>query len=321
MKFLTFDELRIRLQELYASDDYAAALDLATQEFENFPEQAHFLNFWRISMASRLGNAEQAIQLLHNVVQSGYWYGQTLLRKSPSLRLLQGIPEFEQLTEINQRLQDLERERLFPLLTLRQQGQCKAGGPPCPLLLGLHANGSTAAASVDFWRSAASAGWLVAVPQSSQAMWKGAYVWNDRQLAVQEIQKDYQSIVEQYSTNPGQTLVAGHNEGGELAAWLSLTGSIPTIGFIAIAPRGTWLNSPENWASVLQSEPAFGQRGYVIVGAEDDPAVQENASAFVDELNKTGITCDLELVPHAGEDFDPAFAESLLRGIDFVLQR
>ena len=320
MEILTFEELQATIQELYRDEEYAGALELATREFERYPEQAHLLYYWRIAMTARLGFINQAIHLLQEVLETGFWYGEVLLRKSPSLQPLQGLPEFEHLLEINRQLQEVDQARSFPLIVLRSEGRCQAGEPPCPLMLALHANGSMAHASVDFWRPAASAGWLVAVPQSSQPMWKDAYVWDDRQVAEEEIKKHYTGLIEKYSIDPQQTTLAGHSMGGEMAIWLSLTGAVPARGFIAIAPGGPLMDEPDSWGQLIRENRNLGLKGYVIVGEEDDAVGQEEIAILVDMLNEAAIPCELERVPYAGHDFAPEFESSLLRALEFIMQ-
>ena len=61
-------------------------------------------------------------------------------------------------------------------------------------------------------------------------------------------------------------------------------------------------------------------RGYVILGEEDESVSQEHIELLVEQLNRNGIFCDLEMVPHAGHDFAPEFESSLLRGLEFITQ-
>ena len=195
----TFDELQAQFEELYRDGEYITALDLATENFDLFPEHHHLLYYWRIVMSARIGEFDQALFLLQEALEGGIWYGDVLLRKSPSLKDLQGHPEFERLVELNQDLRQQDSQQSFPLFTLRPEGRCQAGDEPCPLLLALHANAGNTQGSLGFWRPAASAGWLVAAPQSTQAIWRGAYVWDDRPTSESEIRKHYASLLENYA--------------------------------------------------------------------------------------------------------------------------
>ncbi len=319
--FATFEELQDRLQDLYQQGLYAEALELATLYNDRFPDDRSLLNYWRTTMAARAGNLTLAISLLREILETGFWYAEVLLRKSPSFQPLQGRPEFEELVALNRQLQTKEQQQLFPLLTLRAQGQCQSIHSPCPLMIALHSNTSTAQATVNFWRVAALHGWLVAVPQSSQAMWKGAYSWNDRQIAEEEVHKHYTNLTEQYAIDLRRTVLAGHSMGGEVAIWLALTGAIPAQGFIAFGPGGPFMDKLENWDELLRERAARPLRGYLIMGQQDTTIPQDNLRAFSKLLNDKGIPCQVEEVPGTGHDFVPEFEASLLRGLAFIEQR
>ncbi len=114
-----FAEFQAKIQRLYHQGDYAAAYRLANENANRYPEQMPVVNYWRICMAARLGEHQQALELLAQLLESGFWYGETLLRKSPSLQSLQGHPQFEKLVERT------HRQRLNGHIYLLQLGlQC-----------------------------------------------------------------------------------------------------------------------------------------------------------------------------------------------------
>jgi pimeloyl-ACP methyl ester carboxylesterase len=316
----SFDEVQASIQKLYQQGEYSAALDLATRQLNHFPDQAPLLNYWRICMAARLEDKDQSIHLLDEQTRTGFWYGEVLLRKSPSLQPMQGLPEFERLVGLNRQLQELDRVTNFPLITLRPEGECQGDSPPCPLLIGLHANGGTAQTSINFWRPAARLGFVVAVPQSTQAMWKDSYVWNDLEIAKEEVARDYARLIEKYSLDPQRVLLAGHSMGGEAAIWLALTGAIPARGFIAFGPGGPYMDNTTDWLPVIQERANLDLRGYIVVGERDDTIHQDGVRTLVEMLNREGIPCELEVIPRVGHDFVPEYEASLEHALEYVLQ-
>jgi predicted esterase len=315
----SIDELQSRLQQLYAEADYTSALELATAGVTRFPEHSLLLLYWQITMSARLENTDQAIRLLRQVLSTGQWYGEVLLRYSPSLKTLQGNEEFESLVLLNRELQELDQEKIFPLLTLRSEDKCRSGGSPCPLMIALHANVSTAQASIPFWRPAASVGWLVAVPQSSQPIWKDAYVWDDREYAMAEIARHFSALQKKYTIDPQRIILAGHSMGGEMAIWLALKAAVPVCGFIALGPEGAFIDELENWQPLLQARRSTNLRGYLVVGQEDRTIPLKNVRKLAAQLNKAGIACQLEVIPDVGHDFSVEYEASLLRGLDYIL--
>lgn len=319
MELLTFEDLQAQIQDLYQNGEYAAALDLATRQFERFPEHQILLYYWRITMSARLGDKQEALSILQEVLEAGNWYGEVLLRKSPSLETLQGSPDFERLVELNQYLQESQVEQRFPMFTLRAEGRCQSGDKPCPLLLGLHANASNAQGSMGFWRPAATAGWLVGAPQSSQALWNGTYVWEDRQTSEREIKRHYKNLTEQYAVDLDRTILAGHSLGGEIATWLALKGAIPTCGFIAIGPGGPFMEDLEKWKPAIQESLSRDLRGYFIMGGRDKTIPQETVRALVETLVNSGLPCELHEIPHAGHDFIPEYEAAILNALEFIV--
>ena len=325
METSVFEKVQQQIQEYYAQGDYQSALEVAERAAEYFPEYAHLLTYWRSAMAARLGESQRAIRLIEQAVASGFWYGERLLRKSPSFTSLQGIPEFEEVVTASARMQAQEESQLYPLLVLRQPGHCEPGSPPCPWMIALHANAGTAHDSIGFWQPVAREGWLVGVPQSRQALWKGAYVWEDREQAAEEIQKHYLALTEQYNLESRRLLVAGHGLGAELAIWMALTGVVPVVGFLAIAPTGPMMADPEQWWPLIQKGSAVDKttylRAYLMVGEEDEMVAHENIERLNELLNQGGIESEMEEVPLAGHDYLAEFDAPLLRALAFLSER
>ncbi len=318
----SFEDIQARIQDHYQSGEYASALALASEHAPRFPDQAPLFTYWRICMTARLEQADKSLRILDEALGKGIWFGEVLLRKSPSLQALQGLAAFEHLVMRNQQLQAQDEALHYPVLTLRSQGACVPGGPACPLLLALHANASTARASLDFWQAPAARGWLVGVPQSTQAMWKDAFVWNDREAALRQLEKHFAVLAKQYVVDPGRVVLAGHSMGGETAIWLALNGALPAAGFIAIGPGGPLMDEPEAWQPFIDqaqariAETGLPLRGTIIYGTDDESIPQAGIQALASHLNRAGITCDLDAVPGGKHDFQQEYAEALKRGLD-----
>lgn len=319
MKFSSFQELQKNIQDLYQQGEYQAALDLATTQLEDFPERAPLLYYWRICMAARTGQDEMTLNLLDELAQVGFWYNETLLRKSPSLLSLQGQSDFEQRVARNQQLQEADQAQLYPLIILRNEARCGKEGSSCPLLIAMHANASTAQDSVIFWQAAAQEGWLVAIPQSTQAMWKGAYIWDDRPVSEREIHKHYQNMLTHYPVDQQRVVLAGHSTGGEIALWLALSASLPARGVIAFGPAGPLIDDPHSFQELLSTPPTTQLRCYLVYGQEDQTISPKNIQTLAEILVANGIAVEIEDVPDAAHDFIPAYTDSLLRGLDFIV--
>ncbi len=119
----SFEDFQRRIQELYQRQQYDQAYDLAERNAGAYPEQKPVVNYWRVCMAVRTGRQAEALRTLDETLANGFWYGETLLRKSPSLQPLQNNAQFEKLVERNHEQQIKDQEQLFPLITLRSKGE------------------------------------------------------------------------------------------------------------------------------------------------------------------------------------------------------
>jgi predicted esterase len=315
----SFEELYKELQRRYQKGDYAGALQLATQALEDYPDQRTSLDYWRMTMAARTGDPAQSMKVLKEALERGQWYSELLLRRSPSFKPLQGDPDFELLITLNQEIAEKDSLKNFPIFTLRPEKRCRSGDPACPLLLGLHTNAGTVHSSLGFWRPAALAGWLVAAPQSSQAIWKDAYVWDDREMAESEIQKHFATLQKNYAIDPQRAVLAGHSLGGEVAIWLALRGSIKTPGFLAIGPGGPYIDDLAEWNPLLKGRPLSGLRGYILCGEKDSLIQLDNIRKLVEKLKHAGLACQLEILPELGHDYAPGYEPAILKALEFLV--
>ena len=318
MQSSDFDLFQQQIQELYQAGDYQQALATVIERSDDFPDYQHLLNYWRITLAARNGDTAQALTVLEQVLSTDFWYEELLLRKNPALKELQGDDDFEALVAVNQALYEKDRLGLYPLLILRPEGSCKSGGAPCPLLIGLHDNASVAADSLPFWGLAGSAGWLVVAPQSTQAMWKNAYRWDDRSETERQILEQYATIETGYAVDHQRLVIAGHGAGGDAAIWLALGGKLPLRGFIAFGPDGPFLEELSQAADLIVSNPNPDLRGVIIIGEEDENAPMTKIRILVKGLEKLGIDCMVEIVPEAGRDFTPEYNEVLLSALAYL---
>jgi predicted esterase len=320
-KKLKFADLQARIQAAYQAGEFAAALELAERHAADFPEEAALMSYWRVCMHARLDQDDLALRQLARVLESGAWYGEALLRRSPSLKSLQGLPAFERLVAQARELQTRAQAQRFPLLVLRAPGACQDPQHPCPLLIGLHSNMHSAETSLPLWQPAASAGWLVAAVQSSQAMWSGAYVWDDLEITRQEVLHGYANITRQFAIDPHRTILAGHSMGGEAAIWLALSGAIPACGFLAVGPGGPNMDQPEDWQPWIDQavQRRATLRGVILTGEADDSISIDSCFRLEEMLNRAGIPCQVETIPHAGHDDLQLYLPAVRRSLDEIL--
>lgn len=318
MNYQFYDRFIPSLQEDFSSGNFASALARLEEGYSIYPEQATILDFWRILLFARQGDIENALSVMEMTIDKGNWFSEILLRRSPSTQALQGNPWFEKLIVLNQANADQDQAGRFPYYVLRPEGKCKAGGPPCPALIGLHSNGGSVASSLDFWKPAATLGWITAALQSSQALMRGVSIWDDQDIALADIRQDIDSLSENYSLNPWQTILAGHATSSETAIRLVISRKIEIDKFFVVNPSGPGLLDLESWSEFIKENPPDGIQGYLLAGELDESVPVSFVSDFVDFLNHAGAKVELEFVSGLDGNYQPAYDDAVTRALNFL---
>ena len=318
MPDLTFEDIGKQIQSHFAAGTYAEGLALADSHVEQFSEQQPILDYWRACLAARVNNPARVVEILETALAHGTWYGEAFLRDSPSLQPLQGDPEFERILDVSRQMQANDPADALPLLVVRPESECRQPEDSCRLLLFLHSNTDTALANLEHWASVPEDSWLLTLPQSSRAMWAGAYAWSDHETAADEIENLYAHLTEQYALAPGRTILAGFSMGAEIALSLALTGRIQAQGFLLLGPGGPYMDDIEKWAPLIKAAQNRGLRGAVITGLADSTIPHDNVRALVTALNAAGIPTNHEEHIDLAHEYPPNFPEHLRRALTFI---
>jgi pimeloyl-ACP methyl ester carboxylesterase len=313
----TYEDFYADVMGHYREQKFDQALDLLTREGADFPEEGPTIIYLRSCMAARTGQNDLALQLIEEARDKGIWYGEQIMRQSPSWEPLQGHPVFERLVEDFKMQEAVAREepRLF---TLEPEGGC----PPaegCPLVIALHGNNANGRSALNGWKPVTAEAWLLAALQSSQVAWSSAHrVWNDQGISLREVAEHFEAIRSRHSIDPERVLIAGFSMGGETALRIALLGTIPVRGFILLDPGGPTMEAPEEWLPLIREAKGRELRGCIFVGERDAEYDQMIATARV--LNENGIPCDVEILPGLAHEYPPDFALGIRRALAFIEQ-
>jgi predicted esterase len=316
MSYATFTELYDAVITHAQRGEFAQAYALITAESSRFPEAASTVLYLRSCMAERVGDRAAALATLGEALDQGYWYGEQLLRSSPSWQPLQGEPTFERLVARSFAMMAAATHDLEPLLTV------PAGAPPpsgWPLLLTLHGNGGNPQLSREGWSPAAD-GWLQAALRSSQAISSQQYVWDDQEQARADVLDQLTSVRAAHPIDEGRLVLAGFSRGAEVALLLALTGALKVQGVVLLGPGGPLSEQPEQWLSLIRAADRE-LRAAVIIGEDDDAGLVDGALQLAPLLDDYGIACYLEVVRGLGHAYPRDGGAALRRGLDFVSGR
>lgn len=315
MSFQNFNALDAKLTELFQNKQYADALALVQAEGSNFPQERAWVDYWQMCAAARLGNLPLVIQIAEQFLSDGLWYGDLIWRTTPSFQPFQGNPDFERIVAASRAAEELDAPTDQPVLHLYLPEDHSGASP---LLVALHGNETTALQMQPFWQRATSKGWILALPQSNQAAYKGAYVWNDPDKAFANVQAHFARLQQQIAFDSRRVVLAAYSLGGFIATQMALEGTLDVCGFLAIAPVIPFQDEPEKLAALLEPARKRGLRGYFILGARDDVIPAQGVQALAEKLRSAGIACGLEVIPDASHDYSPAYDAALIRALDFL---
>ena len=314
MSELTFENLAEQLMLLGQKGAYAESLELLQRESGRFPDREQATYYWRMRLAVRINNLALALQFFRELLEHGYSLPPHWLREDENLKPLQGLPEYEDLVAVCQlKFAELQANAKPEMLIMHPDGGVSTSSQPRSLLLALHGNAGNLSGTLGPWRGVVDQGWLLVLPQSSQAIDENAFVWDDWDKAAAEIQEHYVSLTHRYAIGE-RVIVGGFSMGGGLAIWLTLSRIIRAHGFVVLAP---YVPDIEKLEPLLERARADGVHGYIIVGERDNGCL-EIAHKLNALLNVNGIPCQLELRPGLGHTYPPDFDQSLEKALAFV---
>jgi dienelactone hydrolase len=323
----SFQVLDARVMGLFREQRYAEALDLLTAEGPRHPGNEPDVVYMRSCLAARKGDEGLAVAVLAQALEKGLWFGETLLRRSPSWQPLQGRPDFEKVVAACLQRQHAEQEGRPPVhyTALLPDGGEAGGGVggggagPYRGFVALHGNGENVRKALDGWRPVTGEGWLLAAIESSQIIQSDGYVWDDTEVALREIREQYAALAADHELSADHLVIAGFSMGGYTALRVALSGTIPARAFVLLGPGGPDPAADDlaSWLPLIreQQERGVPLRGYLIAGQDDGETPVEAQRALAGLLTENGIPCGFEVVPGVGHayplDFRPVIARAL----------
>jgi predicted esterase len=313
LSLLTFPEISSRMFELYYAGQPVEALAFVNEHAGDVPDQISNIRIWQVCLQSLTGQTEQAKRTLEQTLDSGLWYHPEALTHDSDLAPLQDDPEYQSLVARSNEMYLEARQAARPELHVYTP---PADAPtPYPALFVLHGMGGNADETAGQWQDLAGQGWLVAIPQSSQIVNVDGYAWDDAALTESELAVHFEQLCAEYPLDRRRIVLAGFSQGGGLAISLSLQGSLPSCGFIGVAP---WLPTLE--ALLHAPTPAMDRplRGVILTGGKDVPQVAM-FDKFEALFEKRGLPYQRCTFPDLAHSYPPDFANVRSEALAFIL--
>ncbi|MHA2249305.1 MAG: hypothetical protein ACXAD7_03035 [Candidatus Kariarchaeaceae archaeon] len=295
-----------KINTLYDEENYQELIEYVDEVAVQYPDLKAPIYYFQMCAAVKLDNYDLAMNIFKEIIEEGGWYSEMILRQSPSLKPLQGKPDFEKLVEIstNRSVEASKKDYSFTIFPDSVE-------PPYPFMLVIHADGGDITGEFEAWKSFVDQGYVIGMPRSSQVFWSGeecAY-WPDIETASNQIKNYVDAIDRKNSLNFDQCITGGLSSGGTLAIRSVLTGLIPAKGFIVVAPGGQWTNEPEIWQPLIEGAKGRELQGTIILGQEDKVIHRESITTLVKMLNDGGIPCKFIEIPGLGHIYPQNFGE------------
>jgi predicted esterase len=289
---------------------YAKLTELASQ----YPDRAT-LYYLRSCLAARLADTALALSLIREALDKDFFFGEMLMRQSPSWKGLQGLAEFEELAAISVARQ---RELAAPAHYLTALPHDRSA--PHPAVLALHGNGGNAQEALAAWHPVVEQGRLLASIQSSQPFATDQYAWDDLDLALKDIGALFTALTAEHQIDARHTIIAGFSMGAETALQVAINGTVPVCGFLMLNPGGPGSPDPDALLPLIRRQRATGVdlRGYLLVGALDDEVPAETHRRLTELLADHGVPCGFEILPGIGHDYPDDFGPIIQRALAFV---
>lgn len=315
MLFPTYAALNEQMIEHFQNKEYEQALELITSEGSHFPTERALVDYWTMCAAARLDNRAMVYQIAKKFLADGLWYGEVMWRQTPSFKQLQGDADFEKIVAASRSSMELDTSASESVLLkyFPEDHSSKS-----PLLIALHGNQRRASSTAPFWEMAVLQGYVLAVPQSTQAMFKDAYVWDNLETSFADVNSFYAKIKNNIPFDEEHVILAGHSMGGLIAIQMALMGVLNVRGFIANGPAIPFMDAQDEMDALLPFARERGLRGYFILGEKDTDIFQEEVHTLAGKLKSAGIACELETVPDATHDYSSAYDDALLRALAFI---
>lgn len=312
-----FYTLQKQIFELYNLRKYREALTLAEKATARFPGKDDRTTYWKACLCSRLGEFDEALQLLNEGTRRGLWWSEDALKLETDLDPVRERPEFKIFIAECERLKLMADRLAKPELTVLTP----AGYSPrraMPLMIALHPRGEDFEDFVILWRHALSKDVIVAFPRSSQLLTSHSRCWDDLAHSETEVAEVYSRLKNSYKLDNEKMILAGFSQGATLAINLALKGNMRARGFIAVAPASSVIPShSEEFASFVKATRTPGLKGWLSVGDKD--ARFERINVLHSTMKQNGLKSEYVVELGLGHDYPDDFIVKLGRAVDFIL--
>jgi predicted esterase len=304
---MTFQELTDELVRLYEQRKYEEALEVVEQNADHFPVQRARTTFWRMCLLSLSGRPDDMLSVFRHGLDSGLWWAEQQFAIETDFDPVRDLPEFKELVAQSERKCIEMQEHVKPDRTVLLPDDTSG---ELPLLIALHGRNGNKDHNLEFWDVARRRGWLVLSPQSRQALFEGAYCWDNGEQGLRDILYHVEEVTQGHRIDPERIVIGGFSQGSGMGIFLALSGKTLARGFIGI---GTWWQAPADFHG-----KGNHVRGYFVTGEKDHTL--ERAREIQNVLKQNNVPFTEEVHPELGHAFPADFERAFDQAIEFIFK-
>ena len=309
----SFTDLYADVVRRRASGDAEGAIALLRDNLKTFPLHRGVVHLVLAELLADEGRAKEAIEILSQAFTAGCRFKATWLNENRHFASLATDPRFGRVVARLAERYEADAAAARPDLLIRAPAG-EPGPDGRPLLVALHGNNSNARETARQWSSAVAAGWVLAVPQSSEiGTSPDAYTWNDRASAKREIDAHIARAGELHHIDRRRIVLAGFSMGGLQAIALPLAGGAAACGVLPVA---AWLPDVAEFTALAASGDARLLPMYIVVG-DQDPSLA-GATQLAALLESHGVRVTLDVRAGMGHQYPADMDATLARALAFL---
>jgi hypothetical protein len=307
--------LQKQMEDCLSASDFERGLEIALGAIDRFPERPTLTHSWAIDFCLPLGRKRKAMKVLEQGFDRGAWWSPKILRSNLSeLKDHQDFPRILKMGEDRFRKAEQIAEAKLIVRTPKEPSD----GTRHPLLLVLHGAHSNNFDCEPHWLSILDSKRLfLASLQSSQVVMGDHYVWDDREIALREIENAYSMLTERYRIDTSKVVLGGISAGAETALFAVFLNRAPAKGFISVIPSvGAFIKEFVKNNSL----PSIGTdlKGCIVAG-EKDPRYG-NVKIVYEFLSRKGVPIRLHSYSELGHSIPNDFDQVLVKSTEFILE-
>ncbi|MFX0062441.1 MAG: alpha/beta hydrolase [Candidatus Hermodarchaeota archaeon] len=312
---IEFFNLNKQIMEYYVNDLFQEGLELALESAKRFPEIPCHTYSWITAFYQGLGKKEETIKALEEGTAQGAWWSENAIKEG--FQELKDHPKFPEILELQEKKAMEEKSGAKAKLSVRTP-KSYSTKKLYPLLLVLHGRYDNNATSEPYWKNVLEEKEiLLASLQSSQMITGCHFVWDNSDVALEDLWQAYMLLLERYRIDQSKVILAGVSQGTDVALMALYSGLIPATGFISVAPSYYNFSKRFDNAKSLQSKKK-NIRGYAIAG-EKDPRYNRTKELF-EFLKEIGLTGQFYSIPELGHQIPDDFDQILIKAINFIIE-